>query len=69
MPPTNTKSEPAIKPWQIGLFVLAAVIILWKVVGYIGEERAANNVTGKETHTASPNFIPGSPRAIKDAEK
>jgi hypothetical protein len=61
-------SKEDIKPWHLAVLALAVIVVLWKAVGYVGEQRRQND--GKyNPGTVTIQGAPGSTRAQQEAEK
>lgn len=61
-------SESTVKPWHIIVIAIALILVLWRVSAYVGEQRRLSDVHYDPGKPGVP-IIPGTTRAIKEAEK
>ena len=69
MATTNSASQKTkILPWQMAVLVIAIALVLWKLLSYVGEQRALANVKNDPGDYAS-KLVPGSVRQQREMEK
>lgn len=64
----STTNSPKLLPWQMAVMALAVVLILWQIIGYLGEQRALSNVKNNPGDYAS-KLPAGSVRQQREMEK
>lgn len=61
-------TESPLKPWHIALFVIAGLLVVWQVVGYVNNERAAHDIKYDKAKS-TVQYAPGSKQEFWEKEK